>query len=177
MIKRRSDFSNKEMRLKILESSLIIFFSSIGVGALTSVLLSLPIALIIKQNSSLSNFISDMLGTIIALFIFSYKEGYRLKKFSLSKLLLAQLTVLIVQIVIVFIFGHAIYFSGPTLFLSRFIFNIYSPDDLSGKVVLETYRWLLMIITHIFLYTPIIIFGEYLGFKKYKKGKLQVELL
>lgn len=170
MSKQRNKFSDKKRKyLKTYESCFVIFFSSIGIGAIVSVLMSLPIALIIDHNSSLSNFISGMCATIITLFLLSYREGYRSKKINFIELLLIQLIVLVTQIIIVFIFGHAIYFSGPTVFLSRFILNVFHQGTINAKAILENYRWTFMLAAYIFLYTPIIIFGEYLGSKKHKK--------
>ena len=169
MSKQRNNFSDKKrVYLKTFESSFVIFFSSIGIGAIVSVLMSLPIALIIDHNSSLSNFISGMLGTIIVLFILSYKEGYRTHKFKFVKILVSQVMVLITQVLVVLIFGHTIYFSGPTVFFSRFILNVVNPDLINGKIMLENYRWAFMFVAFIFIYTPIAILGEYLGDKKHK---------
>lgn len=147
----------------------VILFPSFGIGLLVSVLLNAPLGLIIGRTGSLIDSLSGFIATAAAIFMLSWKDGYRNCKFKHTQLLLGIVLTFATQVFLVIIFGHTAWFSGPTIFIARYVINIVYPDLTYGKEILENYRWTFMIIAFWIIYVPLIFFGKYLGLKKHKK--------
>lgn len=146
-----------------------ILFPSFGIGLLASVLLSIPLGLIIGHTGSLIDSLSGIIATAVAVFTLSWKDGYHNYKFRCTQLLLGILLTFATQVVLVIIFGHTAWFSGPTIFIARYVINVVYPNLTYTIEILENYRWTFMIFAFWIVYTPLMFFGKYLGAKKHKK--------
>ena len=170
--KRKKDLQGPRPVKKQYDSCCLILISSFGIGLLITVLLSIPIGLVIGETSILANSIISLGSAVISIFILSFKNGYNNYNFQWNHLFIETLLTFITQLLLVMVFGHTAWFSGPTIFWARFIFNTIH-SDLIGSVesneIVENYRWVFMIIAYWFIYTPLIILGKCLGRKKHKK--------
>ena len=72
-------------------------------------------------------------------------------------------------LVILLISGHAVYVSGPTVWLSLFILPDSYVTTPKGQLIIIGYDWMFMLLADILIYAPIMILGEYLGDKQNKK--------
>ncbi len=155
--------------LKHFETHFVIFFAALAFGLLVSVLCNIPLKFMEGINVNIGNFVTGIIATISTLFILSFKEGYHFKEFKIKIIILSILTLFILQFILVAIFGHAVYISGPTVFLARYVLAVVNPELINGKEMLENYRLLFMLLADFVVYLPIILFGEFLGAKKHKK--------
>ena len=151
------------------ESCAIILISSYGMGLLISVLLSIPFGLVIGHSSDLANFFSGIIATVVTIFILSCRDGYHTHKFKFSKLLLSVILAFLTQCLLVFIIGHAVWFSGPTVYLASYLLDTTKSSVINLKETLEIYRWILMLIAFVFVYAPLMFLGEYVGTKKHQR--------
>ena len=171
-IQKNEKTANPRPVKKLYEACCVILISSFGMALLISVLLSAPLGLIIGYTSDLANFFSGIIAAIITMFISSYVEGYYNHKFSFIQLLKGILLAFATQVILVLIFDHAIYFSGPTAELARYVLNTKHADLIgttAANKILYGYRWLFMIIAFWFIYAPLIFAGIFLGKKEHKK--------
>lgn len=171
MIKQPSNNPCKAHQIKKQYSSCCwgILFPSFGIGLLVSVLLNIPLGLIIGHTGSLIDSLTGIIATATAIFILSWRDGYRNCKFKYTQLLLGILLTFATQVILVIIFGHTAWFSGPTIFIARYVINIVYPNLTYTREILENYRWIFMIVTFWIVYVPLIFFSKYLGAKKHKK--------
>lgn len=154
---------------KHFEIHFVIFFASLAFGLLVSVLCNIPLKFIEGININIGNFVTGIIGTISILFFLSFKEGYRFREFKFKITFLSILSLFVLQFILVAIFGHAVYISGSTVYLSRYVLYLVNPELINGKEMLENYRLLFMILADFVVYLPIISVGEFLGAKKHKK--------
>ncbi len=138
------------------------FFMAVIIGLGISILLNIPMKFIRVINMDLGAFIVHLLSMCVALYIRSYRRGYhrntRTYTFQCKKALLFVGIVFAVQIALTLIIrGHAVYISGPTVWLTNYIF----PTADSAN-----YNWLFMLLADVFIYAPIMILGEYSGAKR-----------
>ena len=123
--------------------------------------------LLLGQNfNNLTSFFIGMTSLMIALLLLFYKDGFRHKKFQLKLFLLSELTLLLLLIIVIYFIGRAVYISGPTDYLARYILYLTNPSMINGKIMLNQYCMILMICAYVFLYAPIILIAEYMGVKR-----------
>lgn len=151
------------------ESCAVILIASYGMGLLISVLLNIPFGLIIGHTSDLADFFSGITATVITIFILSCKDGCHTHKFIFNKLLLSMILAFLTQCLLVFVFGHALWFSGPTVHLAGYFLEVTKSSAINLKETLEIYRWILMVIAFVFVYAPLMFLGEYAGTKKHQR--------
>ena len=145
--------------LKTFERLFVYYFSSMGIALLFEVLLNLPLKFLLGKNfNNLTSFFIGMTSLMIALLLLFYKDGFRHKKF--------QLTLLLLLIIVIYFIGRAVYISGPTDYLARYILYLTNPSMINGKIMLNQYCMILMICAYAFLYAPIILIAEYIGVKR-----------
>lgn len=141
-------------------------------GLILGIVLSLPIGLILGESSDFADALTVLLGTLITVFLSSYKKGYYFSRFEFSQLFLGILLTFATQIILV-LMGHTAWFSGPAMFWGSYLFKVRNPDTIIlysvHKTTIENYRWIFVIGLYWFAYTPIIVLGKYLGAKKSKK--------
>ena len=143
-------------------------------GLLIMVVLSLPIGLILGETSDLANSLTVLLGTLVTIFVSSYKKGYYYSQFKFSQLLLGIVLTFVTQVFLssigLLIFtGHSAWFSGPAMFWGSYLFKVKYPDVIitsAHKEIIEYYRWIFVVLLFWFAYAPLMIFGKYLGVKK-----------
>ena len=111
------------------------------------------------------------------MFVLFCIDGYRTKKLELKLFALSELVLLVLLIVVIYFIGRAVYISGPTDYLGRYILYKVNPNLINGKVMLNQYCMVLMICAYVFLYAPLILIAEYIGvkirnkqFSKYKNN-------
>lgn len=154
---------------KHFETHFVIFFASLAFGLLVSVLCNIPLKFIDGINVNIGNFVTGISGTIFILFILSFKEGYHFKEFKFKITFLSILSLFVLQFILAAILGHAVYISGSTVYLARYVLYLVNPELINGKEMLDNYRLLFMLLADFVVYLPIISFGEFLGAKKHKK--------
>ncbi len=156
---------------------LVTFFMSVIIGLGLNILLDLPLKFLRVVNIDLGHFIIHFLGMCIALYIRSYSKAYNANPhtytFSLKTALISIGLVFVVQILLTLVLtlnvknmGHAVYISGPTVWLSSYILyplNLGTESLYSANLQLN---WLLLFIFDILVYGPIMVLGEYLGYRK-----------
>ena len=76
-----------------------------------------------------------------------------------------------VQILLVLIFGvrnggHAVYIAGPSRWIANYLLALLNPSDDRLYATYCQLQWSLMLLIDIFVYAPIMVFGEYLGAKR-----------
>lgn len=159
---------------------LVTFFMSILIGMGLSILLDLPLKFLRVVNIDLGHFIVHFLGMCIALYIRSYSRAYNANThtytFSLKTALISVGLVFVVQILLTLVLtlsvknaGHAVYISGPTVWLSSYILSPLNLGTVSLYAANLQLNWLLLLLADIFIYGPIMVLGEYLGDKKNRK--------
>ena len=146
-----------------------ILYLSFAVGLVVELIINLPLGLIVGHTGSLLQDILCAAAVLIALFVLSYRDGRQNYQFKLGRLLIALLLTLVTQVVLVTVFGHAVWFSGPTVSFAFRALDIYNPISVPSKTVLEMYKWGFMLAAFVIVYTPLMILGEYLGARKHKK--------
>ena len=144
-----------------------------------AIILNIPLKFIIPNFNNLTNFIIDLLGLSTALFVIFFNDGYSDKKFELKPLLIALGLLLCFVTLVSTIIGHAVYISGPTIYLADYIISVKAPAHALDLLILYRYSLIFMLLAFIFIYTPIMLIANYLGvrFKKrkftYTKNKSQ----
>lgn len=157
--------------LKGFSNYFVDFFMAVIVGLSIVILLSIPMRFIRSINTDLSSFVVHFLSMCIVLYIRSYHRGYHINTktytFDLKKTILFVCIVFAIQIALIFVIGgHAVFISGPSVWLASYILPTADRTVIDGRAMIAYYDWLLMILTDIFIYAPIMIFGEYQGAKK-----------
>ena len=187
MKKPKREISPEVLALKRqYNSCFIILFASFLIGLAVSVLLDIPIGVILTESTLMSenptlaqgirNFsvdIAGLVGTLITIFVLSFRDGYYNNKFVFKQLLLSITLVFVTQVVLVLILGHSVWFSGPTTSLASDVFKVRHFDIVGqrgSKRILISYKWCFMIPAFWVLYAPIMVAGKYLGAKKSKKN-------
>ncbi len=160
---------------------IVTLFAAFVIGLVVDIVfINMPLGFIVGQTGSLLESFIHIAITMLIMFIFCYKYGYYDSKFALKPFLLALVFTFITQIVVVFIFGPTMWFSGPTISLARDLFDAKYPE-LEGaawtltKGTIYKYRWIFMIIAFWVLYAPSMILGKYLGSKKGRKDSLKAK--
>ena len=169
---------NLKSILKEFSHYFIDFFMAVLIGLGVSILFDIPMKFIKTINIDLGHFIAGFVGMCIALYVRSYRRGYDANlytySFQIKKVLLYVGMTFVAQILLTIIIGgHALYISGPTVSLSSFVFPAADRATVEGRFMLASYDWLFMILADILIYAPIIILGEYLGYKQNRKGSAE----
>ena len=154
---------------KYFLSLFIGYFASMGISVLGGFFYSLPISFYFNSNINLAYFIINFIVVLISMFIFFYIEGYKLKIFDFKPLIISLVSFLGLLIIILLIIGRAVYVSGPTDYLVRYVLLDLEPDFLVNKKIHNLHCLIAMIISYIFFYAPIMVTAMYLGNRKYKK--------
>lgn len=102
-------------------------------------------------------------------FVLFFKDGNRNKRFKAKELLLSLLILFGSLLIVTYILKPAVYVSGPTNFLARYVLLKVNPGLVDGMAMLKRYIMELMVLAFVFVYSPIILLAEYLGAKKHKK--------
>lgn len=163
----------------------VAFFASFLIGLAVSVIMDIPIGVTLTESSLMDenpvladhirNFAVDatyLISTLITVFVLSYTYGYRKNGFVFKQILFGIILTFVTLLVLNFVLGHSVWFSGPTMFFARDVFEVIHFDvmgTMGAKKILENYQWLFMVIAFWFLYAPLMILGKYLGSKKSKK--------
>ena len=164
--------------LKTFERVFVYYFASMGISLLVSILLNNPMKLLLGDKfNDLTEFFISRFPLMISMFVLFCIDGYRTKKFELKLFALSELVLLVLLIVVIYFIGLAVYISGPTDYLGRYILYKVNPNLINGKVMLNQYCMVLMICAYVFLYAPLILIAEYIGvkirnkqFSKYKNN-------
>lgn len=138
------------------------------------VLINLPLGLIIGHTGSLLEHLIHIVITMAIMFVICYKEGYYKSKFVFKPFFISVVLTFVTQVVLVFVFGPSAWLSGPTIFITRDVFDAKHPDLIGAawsitRGTIYNYRWFFMVIAFWVLYAPSMILGKYLGSKKGKK--------
>ncbi len=131
-------------------------------------------ATIDKYPANLLHFSGQFIVLVISLFYFFYKLGYTEHKLKIKSFSASIFILFILIIIFSYYIGHAIYVSGPSVFLGDYIFEKLEPvwfykRNPLRNVYRDKYQILTFIGTYIFVYAPIMITAKYLGIKKHKK--------
>lgn len=166
-----NDTSKLKAFLKNFSYYLVNFFMSVIIGLGVSILLDLPMKFTRVINMDLGAFIVHFLGMCIALYVRSYRHGYlqntRTYSFAFKKTLLYVGIVFAVQIALTLIIGgHAVYISGPTVWLASYVLPAADRTFADGRAMIAGYDWLFLLLADVFIYAPIMILGEYRGAKQ-----------
>ena len=153
---------------------LIDFAVGIGMGLLISLLFGLPFVFIRDLNMNVIRFIFGFPGMCVALYRRCFKRSYhansRTYAFSLKKSAKHIGLTFVAQSLLVMVLGaHAIYVTGPTYWITDVLFSAASRSDMGGHFLREGYDWLLMFLSDIIFYGPVMVYGEYVGYKERKK--------
>lgn len=159
---------------KTLEGLFVIYFSSMGLSLLASVLLNIPLKFLIKDYNSLTEFFVGIVGLILAMFTLSFFYGYKTNKFEIMPIVFAAAVFLILLTIVICLIGRAVYISGPTNYLARYIVDNVTSTVTNENVLLNQHCLVFMICAYIFLYIPTIIIAQFAGFsvKKQQLKKL-----
>ena len=160
---------------------IVTLFAAFIIGLVVDVVfVNMPLGFIIGHTGSLLEHLIHIAITMLIMFIFCYKYGYYDSKFVLKPFLWALVFTFVTQIVVVFVFGPTMWFSGPTISIAGDLFDAKYPE-LEGaawtltKETIYKYRWIFMIIAFWVLYAPSMILGKYLGSKKGRKDSLKAK--
>ncbi len=168
------NIANFKTLLKDFGYYLVDFFMSILIGLGAVIIINIPMKFLRLINIDLCSFIVGILCMCITLYMRSYSRSYnantRTYTFQLKRALKCIAMTIVVQIlVILLISGHAVYVSGPTVWLTLFILPDAFRTSLDGRMMIAGYDWMFMLSADILIYAPIMIIGEYLGDKQNKK--------
>ena len=144
---------------------LIFYFASMLISLFASIVLNIPLKFLITNYNNLTNFIVGVLSLCIALFSIFFYEGYKTKKFVLKSLLISLGLLLCFVVIISTLIGHAVYISGPTVYLADYIIRVKAPAHALDLLVLYRYSLIFMLLAFIFIYAPIMLIANYLGVK------------
>lgn len=152
--------------LKTFERIFVYYFASMGLSLLAIFILNIPMKLLLGDNySDLTDFFISVLSFIVSLFVLLCIDGYRAKKFELKLFIFSELTLLVLLIIVICFIGRAVYISGPTDSLARYILYKVNPGLINGNVMLNRYCMVLMICAYVILYAPVMLIAEYIGVK------------
>ena len=152
--------------LKTFERIFVYYFASMGISLLASILLDIPMKFLLGDNyTDLTEFFISELSFVISLFVLFFMDGFHHKKIQLKAFMLSELILLILLIVVICLIGRAVYISGPTDHLARYILYQVNPYLINGKVMLNRYCMVLMICAYVALYAPLMLIAEYIGAK------------
>ena len=164
---KRKEFFNK------LILYVINYYAGIGVGLLVSLICNIPLRFVKIINTDLGAFLVGIIGMGITLFLRSYRKGYTanpsIYSFKLKTTLLFIVMVFALQSILILIIDHTVYISGPTCWLSNYILSVVNPTTEAAPKMLNGIRWVLILIANICIYAPLMILGEYKGFKQRSK--------
>lgn len=182
----KREISPKALAIKRQYASCVVtLFASFLIGLAVSVILDLPIGVILTESSLMAenamladyirNFAVDtayLISALITIFVLSCIDGYRKNGFVFKQILFGIILTFVTLMILNLILGHSVWFSGPTMFFARDVFEVRHFDimgEIGSKKILENYQWLFMVIAFWFLYAPLMVLGKYLGTKKSKK--------
>ena len=156
--------------LKDFEKVFSYYFISLYGGFFGAILFNIPIKFIVNINNKLLSFLLGIVFMVISLCILFYRKGYKENNFKLGKTIISIFSLLFVLLAVLLFFylcirSEFIYFSGPTDYLATYLFDIYNLNF----VYIRYGDLALMLIAFIFIYSPIMIFGQYLGAKIHNK--------
>lgn len=172
-------------------SCFVTLFASFCIGLAVSVILDIPIGValtessLMAENSMLADYIRNfavdaiyLISTLITVFVLSCIDGYRKNGFVFKRILFGIILTFVTLLVLNFALGHSVWFSGPTMFFARDVFEARHFDvmgTMGAKKILENYQWIFITIAFWFLYAPLMILGKYVGTKKSKKDFAKVK--
>lgn len=155
--------------IKELEPYFINFAIGIGVGLAVTVASTIPLRFT-GINICLGSFIVGFIGTVITLYIRSWRMGYRGNSrtytFSRNKAIKLIALSFAVQIVLALLLTPTVYIAGPTVWLGELLNN---PNPVSGEYGVTVYDWLFMLLADALVYGPVMVYGEYSGAKKHSE--------
>ena len=149
---------------------IVFYFASMLISLFTSIVLNIPLKFLIPNYNNLTNFIVGILSLCIALFSIFFHEGYKTKKFELKPLLIALGLLLCFVTLVSTIIGHAVYISGPTVYLADYILHLKEPMKIFDPIIVNRFCLYLFLLAFVLIYAPIMITANYLGMK-FKKRK------
>ncbi len=169
---------NIKVHAKSFSYYFVDFFMSVLAGLGITLLLDTPIKLIRDLNMGLGQFLIHFLGMCVVLYFRSYRRSYHANSytytFQFKKVLLFVGMVFVSQVLLVLILGvknggHAVYIAGPSRWLAKYILSVCDTTEISQYTMYRQLNWLFMILLDVLVYAPIMILGEYWGYKKHSK--------
>lgn len=151
---------------------IVFYFASMLISLFTSIVLNIPLKFLIPNYNNLTNFIVGILSLCIALFSIFFYEGYKTKKFELKSLLISLGFLLCVVTIVSTLIGHAVYISGPTVYLADYILHLKEPMKIFDPIIVNRCCLYLMLLAFILVYAPLMLIANYLGIK-FKKRKFK----
>ena len=151
------------------------FFATMGIGLLIIIVLTIPMRFLKIIDDDLWSFIVHLAVMCGVLYMRSYRQGYgqntSIYTFSFKRTGIYTAMVFAVQILLVLIFGvrnggHAVYIAGPSRWIANYLLALLNPSDDRLYATYCQLQWSLMLLIDIFVYAPIMVFGEYLGAKR-----------
>ena len=142
-----------------------LYFSSMLISLFASIILNIPLKFLITNYNNLTNFIISFLCLYVALFALFFNDGYSNKKFEIKPLFIALGLLLCFVVLVSFIIGHAVYISGPTVYLADYILHLKEPMKIFDPIIVNRCCLYLMLLAFIFIYAPMMLIANYLGVK------------
>ena len=162
----------KQLCLKVVPY-FIDFAVGIGMGLLISFLFGLPFTFLRDLNMDIIHFLLSFIGMCVSLYRRTFKRGYHSNShtysFSLKRSAQYISICFAAQSVLVILCGaHNIYVTGPTYWITTVLFPSAYRSVAGGNFLWQGHDWLLMFLADIFVYAPVMIYGEYVGSKERK---------
>lgn len=167
---------NIKVHAKSFSYYFVDFFMSVLAGLGITLLFDIPIKLIQELNTNLGHFVIHFIGMCVILYFRSYRRSYHVNSytytFQFKKVLLFVGMVFVSQVLLVLILGvknggHAVYIAGPSRWLATYVLSVYDTTEISQYTMYRQLNWLFMILLDVIVYAPIMILGEYWGYKKH----------
>ena len=114
-----------------------LYFSSMLISLFASIILNIPLKFFITNYNNLTNFIISFLGLYVALFALFFNDGYSNKKFEIKPLFIALGLLLCFVVLVSSIIGHAVYISGPTVYLADYILHLKEPMKIFDPIIVN----------------------------------------
>lgn len=138
-----------------------------------SVIIDVPLKFIRVINIDMACFIVGLLAMGCFLVwrssVIAYNASIYSYKFSLKRAVAHIAVIFLLQIVLTVLLGHAVYIEGPTFRLANFVLSRVAPYADYTSPVYAKYHWLFMLAADIFIYAPLMVYGEYRGAKAHLK--------
>lgn len=176
----RPMYDEREKRLQDLKKlflKVVPYFidlaAGIGIGLAGCLILGIPFTFFRDINMNIVHFLFGIPVMCVTLYRRSFRRGYhtnsRTYLFSLKKSVqYIGICIAAQSLVVVLLGAHAVYVTGPTYWITDILFPSAFRSETGGNFLWEGHDWLLMFLADVFVYGPIMIYGEYVGCKERK---------
>lgn len=173
-----------------ISSYLLCFFASLWVGVIAVIILTIPFNMIIDSgvlSGRLFEGVSLTIFPAVFLFFSMKKKGYKSAELNLRETVFCMCIVFVVQQILSFVIGYAIYLSGGAIHLSQAIFlndsvAMYENESVfpllastAKDVPLWSYH-IIMLVINAFAMMPAVIAGKNAGVKKRMNERKELDL-